>query len=1144
MQATIRESVREKGMKEHKGARGAVVSRRGREWFEVDSLEGLSSFMMMVTSDRDHWIFINSDGSLTCGRRNPDHALLPYYTVDKLQDMRGRSGSYSGIRLKGERGFWQPYGELTMNCGPVQRVLRKTDLGDWVELEETHLGWGLRWTIGYRSSGRLGIVRQVTVENVGEERRAIEVLDGLRNLLCPGVEVRFQNEFSCLGDAYKQGEYLASGRMGIYALSSLPTDMAQPMEALRAHVVWAAGWEGAQVTLSADAGEAFARGERLQAEHDIRGRRLAYLMHGELSLDPGQTRSWYQIADVDYDRDRVERRQREIAAGEWSSGEVERACGTNAQRLRDRLYQADGMQCTRDARGNLRHMSNTLFNLMRGGALPTGYQFPEEDLALTIKQWNRTAAQRLAEYRQSHPGIDVFTAWQDNAMDADLQRLTREYLPMTFSRRHGDPSRPWNRFSIELEDGNGNARYTYQGNWRDIFQNWEALLQSYPCYYPSAINRFLNSSSADGYNPYRVTKDGFAWEEPSAEDPWANIGYWGDHQIIYLLRLLESAERYLPGWWRNQLTARSYVYADIPYRICEYGKMLANPRETIDYDDEHAAVIRRRVAELGSDGKLLHHGADLVRVSLLEKLCVPMLAKLANFAPDAGIWMNTQRPEWNDANNALVGYGVSVVTAGYLYRYAAFLERLLAADLEGQEFAMSKAVAHWLMGQAAWFAKEPFKGDDAARAEAMRGLAEMADHYRAELYCGRMGPDTEVVAGDVLLAWLRGAMQHLAETLRANRRDDGLYHSYNLLQLSPDAIGVRHLYLMLEGQVSILSSGLLSAAECLQICHALRASDLYREDQHSYLLYPDRKLPGFMQKNRVTAQQVARCGDWQHLADIGKTDLLRPLPDGGAYSFHPDLRNADDLRQRLKAGGMDPDSPAARHLLALYEETFHHHAFTGRSGTFYAYEGLGSIYWHMVSKLGLSVLEFAIQADEGGDARAALELLAAYRDIKEGLGVDKPVSVHGAIPTDAYSHTPGHAGAQQPGMTGQVKEDILARFLEWGVLVRDGRFSFTSRYLNKDRELLDGVSECEFLHVNGQRETISLQAGSALFSCCQVPVIYRHAGADGDSILVHYFDGAKTRIAGHVLPATISTELIRRNGRIQRLEVAFTALSI
>ena len=45
----------------------------------------------------------------------------------------------------------------------------------------------------------------------------------------------------------------------------------------------------------------------------------------------------------------------------------------------------------------------------------------------------------------------------------------------------------------------------------------------------------------------------------------------------------------------------------------------------------------------------------------------------------------------------------------------------------------------------------------------------------------------------------------------------------------------------------------------------------------------------------------------------------------------------------------------ARRSLALYEEVFDHQSFTGRSGTFYKYEGLGCIYWHMVSKLLLAV---------------------------------------------------------------------------------------------------------------------------------------------------------------------------------------------
>ncbi|MDV7393212.1 hypothetical protein RZS08_17700, partial [Arthrospira platensis SPKY1] len=143
-------------------------------------------------------------------------------------------------------------------------------------------------------------------------------------------------------------------------------------------------------------------------------------------------------------------------------------------------------------------------------------------------------------------------------------------------------------------------------------------------------------------------------EEPNPEDPWANIGYWGDHQIIYLLRLLEPASRFLGDWWRGQLAETNYVYADIPYRITSFDRMLKDPRQTIDFDEHRAELIRKRVAKMGTDGKLLHVHETVYRVNLLEKLCVPMLAKMANFIPDAGIWMNTQRPEWNDANNALV----------------------------------------------------------------------------------------------------------------------------------------------------------------------------------------------------------------------------------------------------------------------------------------------------------------------------------------------------------------------------------------------------------------------------------------------------------------------------------------------------------
>lgn len=67
-------------------------------------------------------------------------------------------------------------------------------------------------------------------------------------------------------------------------------------------------------------------------------------------------------------------------------------------------------------------------------------------------------------------------------------------------------------------------------------------------------------------------------------------------------------------------------------------------------------------------------------------------APLENDNTTKGIWLNTQRPEWNDANNALVGNGVSTVTLCYLRRYLAFCVELFA-PLEKNAISLSAEVS-------------------------------------------------------------------------------------------------------------------------------------------------------------------------------------------------------------------------------------------------------------------------------------------------------------------------------------------------------------------------------------------------------------------------------------------------------------------
>jgi hypothetical protein len=219
---------------------------------------------------------------------------------------------------------------------------------------------------------------------------------------------------------------------------------------------------------------------------------------------------------------------------------------------------------------------------MRGGIFDNNYQIEKWDFSNYLRKANKKVFEEVQTQLQQLK--EEFTLFElksiaEQSNNSDFIRLATEYLPLKFSRRHGDPSRPWNQFSINTNsEVDGSKILDYQGNWRDIFQNWEALAHSYPAFIEGMISKFLNASTFDGYNPYRVTKDGFDWETIEPDNPWSYIGYWGDHQIIYLLKFLEFAEQQQAGTIESMLSKNNYVYANVPYRIKSYADIVKNPK--------------------------------------------------------------------------------------------------------------------------------------------------------------------------------------------------------------------------------------------------------------------------------------------------------------------------------------------------------------------------------------------------------------------------------------------------------------------------------------------------------------------------------------------------------------------------------------
>ena len=189
----------------------------------------------------------------------------------------------------------------------------------------------------------------------------------------------------------------------------------------------------------------------------------------------------------------------------------------------------------------------------------------------------------------------------------------------------------------------------------------------------------------------------------------------------------------------------------------------------------------------------------------------------------------------------------------------------------------------------------------------------------------------------------------------------------------------------------------------------------------------------------------------------------------------------------------------------------------------------------MVSKLLLVVGEIFHRAVREGAEKAVLrELKNYYYDIRKGIGVDKSPQNYGAFPTDPYSHTPAHKGAQQPGLTGQVKEDILSRFMELGISVRNGEIHFSPQLLRPE-EFSSKPGIFLYYDLEGNLQTLDLPARSLAFTYCQIPVVYELANEN--ELVISESKGRTEQSNNLSIDAGHSAQIFQRGSRIRQIGV-------
>lgn len=1108
----------------NKEVKGSFVILDDEEFYKIENYDCMEDFFMTLTSSSDVWNFLWAKGGITAGRKNSNFAIFQYGTADKISDYKYSSGSYTAIAVfeESEVKFWQPFSKFYFSdfSGFIDNEklhynIYKNLNGSKIWFEEINDELQLTFRYGWTSSRKYGVVKSCKITNTGSAQRKLYVLDGVRNVLASHISADMQASKSILLNAYKKTDLDLENQLAIFSLSSAVSDKAEPLEALTGNVCWFTtddrvfiddGIIKSFFNQCAEKKFDFSQTEVLKGQ-----RPSCFIIHNS-EIGAGKSDEWKCVLDVSLDAVQISELKKTIGNKKNAEKLLAADIEQTEKLLETFLQETDGIQKSGDKMTAVHHRTNVMFNIMRGGFFADNGKIYYSDLLSFVKTRNVKAYETLKKAFEKLPQdySSFFKEFYVNVAklkEPQLCRLMLEYLPVIFSRRHGDPSRPWNQFNIALTDKNGNQILNYEGNWRDIFQNWEALLYSYPEYTQNIVAKFVNAMTMDGFNPYRISRNGIDWECPDPDDPWAQYGYWGDHQIIYLQKLLELLKAYDSETLKDFLGTKLFSSSNVPYRLRSYKEICENPRDSLIFEEKLSNALIAAAAEKGTDQKLvLDKNGNVELLTLTAKLLQIIIAKMANFVPEGGIWMNTQRPEWNDANNALCGWGLSVVTSCYLERMLKFLIGLYGEN-KNEGFEVPVAMAECIEKLTELFAGYAGGSDSVKRKNFCDSAQHIFEAERNDFYKNYYGSGFKNLPASEVLKFLEACEKLVSAAITANRRDDGLYHTYNTLAICGNEMHIEHLQPMLEGQVAVLSSKQLSYVEVINVCEALKDSAMYEKRQNSYMLYPNKELPVFWNKNCISSAE----------AELPENaDILQFLEKdaAGNYHFAKECQNQRILEERIS--GCNISSAQKEKLFALYEKTFNHHAFTGRSGTFYAYEGLGSIYWHMVSKLMLAVQENAIEAFRNDD-KNGIKLFELYRQIKNGLGAAKTPELYGAFPYDPYSHTPFGKGAQQPGMTGQVKEEIITRFGELGLFIENGCAVFNPKM----------ISRSEFN-----------EKGELSFTWCGVPVIYRLVEKESDEkSVVHFCDNSEVEQSDEILSKEVSEKLFCRSGKIKKIEV-------
>ena len=179
-------------------------------------------------------------------------------------------------------------------------------------------------------------------------------------------------------------------------------------------------------------------------------------------------------------------------------------------------------------------------------------------------------------------------------------------------------------------------------------------------------------------------------------------------------------------------------------------------------------------------------------------------------------------------------------------------------------------------------------------------LGKAGSNYRNTIYDNSFSGLKSAIGLKEIKDLTKLLLKYIDHSIDSNKRKDKLFHAYNLLTIEKDKLSISYLPEMLEGQVAVLSSGYLNSKQNLEVLDALKASKLFRDDQYSYILYPDKDLGLFLDKNNIPNSKINESNLLKEVLKDGNQQIVSKDCKGD-YHFNCDFNNANGLIDELNS---------------------------------------------------------------------------------------------------------------------------------------------------------------------------------------------------------------------------------------------------